>query len=157
MKRRDFFNKTTACLLAIGMSIVLFAGCQNSSSNGASQVSGNKTQNGNRPSQEQMKKTIQDSIQPLVTAGTITQDQADKIIAAYTTRPIGNGQNKPQDKPQNNQQGNAQRNGQNGQNRQKRNLLSKLVNDNVITQAQADTVAQKIKENPKNNNTKSSN
>jgi len=167
MERRNFFNKTTSCLLAIGMSIVLFAGCQSNSSNsGTTQAASADTQsaskqNGNRPSAEQMKKRVQDSVQPLVTAGTITQAQADKIITAYTTRPTGEGQ---KNKTQDNQQGNTQNNGQNnqqgnGQNKQRFNPLSKLVTDGTITQAQADAVSQKMKENNtrKNNGQSSQN
>lgn len=170
MKRRNFLSKATLTLIAISMSVALFAGCQsNSSSNNTSsqttQASSNNTQKGNRPNAEQMKTRIQDSIKPLVTAGTITQDQADKIVTAYTTRPAGNEQNKSQDKQQNNQNGNNANNGQKGQNRQRFNPLSKLVTDGVITQAQADAVMQKIKEsspnknngqNPQNNNGQSS-
>jgi hypothetical protein len=161
MKKHNFFSKTTVCLLAISMSIFLFAGCQNnSSSNGTSQTAtaSNTAQNSNKPSADQMKKRIQDSIQPLVTAGTITQAQADKIITAYTTRPTGDGQkNKTPDKQQNNQQGNTQNNTQNngqnnGQNKQRNNPLSKLVSDGTITQAQADAVSQNMKGNSTNKN-----
>lgn len=156
-------------ILAISMSIFLFAGCQSSNNNTASaQTSNSTTQNTNRPSAEQMKKRIQDSIQPLVTAGTITQAQADKIVEAYTTRPAGNGEKKKaqdngQNSGQNNQQNSTQNSGQNngqgnGQNRQRNNPLSKLVSDGTITQAQADAVAQKIKENNTHkNNGQSSN
>lgn len=151
MKKHNFFSKTTVTVLAISMSIFLFAGCQSKGNDtGTAQTTSNTTQNSNKPSAEQMKKRIQDSIQPLVTAGTITQAQADKIITAYTTRPTGDGQkNKTQDKQQNNQQGNNQNN---GQNKQRNNLLSKLVADGTITQAQADAVTQKVKENSKNKN-----
>lgn len=152
MKRRNFFSKTTACLLAIGMSIALFAGCQ---SNSSTQAASNTTQssskqNSNKPSAEQMKKRVQDSLQPLVTAGTITQAQADKIITAYTTRPAGDGQkNKKQDKQQNNQQENTQNK---DENKQRVNPLSKLVSDGTITQAQSDAVIQKMKENSTHKN-----
>ncbi len=135
------------------MSILLLAGCQSKNTQSSN------AQNTNRPSQEQMKKRMQDNIQPLVTAGTITQEQADKIIAAYTTRPAGNKQNRSQDKQQNNNQ-------RNNQNRQKNNPLSKLVSDGVITQAQADAVMEKMKsnfthrnndQNSQDNNSQSSN
>jgi polyhydroxyalkanoate synthesis regulator phasin len=150
MKKRNFFSKTTICLLAIGMSIVLFAGCQSNS--GTSKTASNTTQNSQKPSADQMKKRIQDSVQPLVTAGTITQAQGDKIVTAYTTRPAEDGQNnKTPDQKQNNQQGNTQ-------NKQRNNPLSKLVTDGTITQAQADAVTQKMKENSTHkNNGQSSN
>lgn len=152
MKRRNFFSKTTACLLAIGMSIALFAGCQ---SNSSTQAASNTTQssskqNSNKPSAEQMKKMVQDSLQPLITAGTITQAQADKIVTAYTTHPAGDGEkNKKQDKQQNNQQENTQNK---DENKQRVNPLSKLVSDGTITQAQSDAVIQKMKENSAHKN-----
>ncbi|WPC39964.1 hypothetical protein [Clostridium sp. JS66] len=159
MKKHNFLSKTTACLLAIGVSMALFAGCQSSSSNSGTASNATQStskQNGNKPSAEQMKKRVQDSIQPLVTAGTITQAQADKIIAAYEARPAGNGQkNKTQDNQQSSQQGSTQNN---GQNKQRFNPLSKLVSDGTITQAQADAVTQKMKENSTHkNNGQSSN
>lgn len=154
MERRNFLGKITVGLLAISMSVFLFAGCQSNSDSSAQAANNNtqsSTKNGNRPSPEQMKKKVEDSIKPLVTAGTITQAQADKIVTAYTTRTSSNGQNKQQ----NNQQGSTQ---SNGQNRQKNNPLSKLVTDGVITQAQADAVMQKMKGNfTQKNNGQSSN
>lgn len=166
MKKRKLLNKTIVTLLAISMSIFLFAGCQ--SDNSSAQTAGNSTQsnrkNGNRMSSEQMKQRVQDSIKPLVTAGTITQAQADKIVEAYTTRTNGNGQNSTQNNQQtgqqNNQKSNQQGNSQaSGQNRQRYNPLSKLVNDGVITQAQSDAVMEKMRGNfnPKNNGQNSQN
>lgn len=156
MKRHNFLSKTTAFLLAIGVSMALFAGCQSSSGTSSSTTQSSK-QSSNKPSTEQMKKRVQDSIQPLVTAGTITQAQADKIITAYEARPAGNGQkNKTQDNQQSSQQGSTQNN---GQNKQRFNPLSKLVSDGTITQAQADAVTQKMKEKSthKNNGQSSQN
>lgn len=173
MKKHSLFRKTTTYLLSIGMSIFILMGCQ-SNANNTSQANG-KNPEGNRPSQEQMKERIQDSIQPLITAGTITQEQADKIIAAYSTRPSRSQQNKTQDKQQNDQQNNQQSNNENSsqdnnetsnQNRQRFNPLSDLVTNGVITQAQADAVTEKIRgnsprkndgQNSQNNNTQSSN
>jgi polyhydroxyalkanoate synthesis regulator phasin len=141
MKKYNFLSKTTVCLITVSMSIFLFAGCQSSSTQAASTTTqSSSTKNSNKLSPEEMKKKVQDNIQPLVTAGTITQDQADKIVTAYTTRATGSGQNKSQDKQQNNQQGNTQ-------NKQKNNPLTKLVTDGVITQAQADAVMPKMKGN----------
>lgn len=168
MKKRKLLNKTILSLLAISMSIFLFAGCQsnNSSAQAASNSAQSNRKNGNRMSPEQMKQRVQDSIKPLVTAGTITQAQAYKIVEAYTTRTNGNGQNSSQNNQQNSQQNNQQGNSQtNGQNKQRYNPLSKLVSDGVITQAQADAVMQKIRgnsnqrnngQNSQNNNSQSS-
>ncbi|AWI05816.1 hypothetical protein [Clostridium drakei] len=155
MKKHTFLSKTVTCLLVLGVSMTLFAGCQSSNNSGNTNntTQSTKKQNKNKLSAEQMKKKVQDSIQPLVTAGTITQAQADKIIAAYEARPAGNGQkNKPQDNQQSSQQ-------ESTQNKQKFNPLSKLVSDGTITQAQADAVTQKMKENSthKNNGQSSQN
>lgn len=152
MKKHTFLSKTVTCLLVIGVSMTLFAGCQSSNNSGNTDNTTQSTKKQNKLSAEQMKKKVQDSIQPLVTAGTITQAQADKIIAAYEARPAGNRQkNKTQDNQQNSQQGS-------NQNKQKFNPLSKLVSDGTITQAQADAVTQKMKENSTHkNNGQSSN
>jgi hypothetical protein len=173
MKKRKLLNKTIVSLLAISMSIFLFAGCQ--SNNSSAQAASNSTQsnrkNGNRMSPEQIKQRVQDSIKPLVTADTITQAQADKIVEAYTTGTNGNGQNSTQNNQQNSQQNNQQSNQQGnsqakGQNRQRYNPLSKLVSDGVITQPQADEVMEKMRgnlnqrnngQNSQNNNNQSSN
>ena len=93
-----------------------------------------------------MKKRIQDSIQPLITDGTITQAQADKIVEAFTTNTHkgssqGNAQNNQKDNTQSNPQ-NGNKN--NGQNKGRNSALTKLVTDGVITQAQSDAVMKKI-------------
>jgi competence protein ComGC len=114
---------------------------------------------------------MEENIKSLVSDGTITQSQADKILEALTQNPGGfggqrrsggnqqtdgqngqqNGQgNSSQNGNQNdNQNGNQnwQRNNNDGQNGQRNSALSKLVTDGVITQAQADAVMEKIKGN----------
>lgn len=144
MKKRKFFSKAASCLVAVSMSVVLFAGCQSSSKTTSQSNSTSTSQTSNaQPSHEQMKKKIQDSIQSLVKAGTITQAQANKIITAYVSRPSGNNQNKlnnqnkPTDKTKND-------GGSQAKNPQNKNPLSKLVDEGVITQAQANAVMQKI-------------
>ncbi|MFL0197814.1 hypothetical protein ACJDU8_19915 [Clostridium sp. WILCCON 0269] len=135
MKKHNLFSKATLYLVAISMSMFLFAGCQsNKNTASASQTTSNSTQSSSKPNAEQRKKQMQDSIQPLVTAKTITQDQANKILEALTTPVNGNGQN--------NQQNN---NKNSSQNKMRNNGLTKLVSDGVITQTQADAVMQKIR------------
>lgn len=119
---------------------------------------------------------MQDNIKSLVDDKTITQDQADKIVAAFTENMQGfggqnrqrNNQNNDQNGQQNNNQGNTQngqnnsqsnnqvdgQNRQNGRNGQENSALKKLVTDGIITQVQADAVMQKIRGNfnrPQNN------
>lgn len=153
MERHRFLKKTTVCLLAIGVSAALFAGCQSkSTANTANQTSSTNAQSGRkRLSPDEMKKQMQDNIQPLITAGTITQDQATKIIDAMTTRNNGNSSNQKNSNGQNNQQNSQQGGTQNNGQRQRDNPLSKLVSDGTITQAQADAVMQKIRGNFKGN------
>ncbi|ADK14654.1 hypothetical protein [Clostridium ljungdahlii] len=135
MTKNALLKKATVYSLVICMSTILFAGCQNDTSKAASSNTKNISQSGARPSSSQMEQRVQDSVKSLVTAGTITQAQADKITTAYTTHPNGN-----KNKTQNNQQGGTQ-------NKQRFNPLSKLVSDGTITQAQADAVTQKLRGN----------
>lgn len=141
MKKKSAFIKILICVALASMSVLFFAGCQsNNSSSTTNQTASTQAQSANRPNAAQMKQRIQDSIKPLVSDGTITQDQADKIVDAMANRPRGNGQN-----GQNGGQNTAQNNTQSsGQNKQRNNPLTNLVSDGVITQAQADAVMQKV-------------
>lgn len=164
MKKHNLLSKATLSLIAVSMSVVLLGGCQSSKSNtDTSKVSSNSTessstknttsdttQDSTKPTEEQMKTQTQESIQPLITAGTITQAQADKIVTALSTRPAKNSDNqsKPQDNGQTTQQEKPQNDGQIG----KGGPLSQLVTDGVITQAQADAVMEKVRGNFKKPN-----
>lgn len=175
MKRKNFFSKAMILLLTVSMSIFIFAGCQSKdNSSGGNQTTNKSAKAGNKLSPEEMKKRMQDSIQPLVADGTITQAQSDKIVEALSTntrRKDGNAssQNNGQgnsgtDQKSNGQQDKSQDNKQNnnnGQNKPRNNAINKLVSDGVITQAQADAVMKKIGGNfnrknngqtPQNNN-----
>jgi hypothetical protein len=189
-KKYSFTSKTAALLLAVSLPITVFAGCQNknTTANAASKQAGNSSNNGSRrqngtaPNLDQFKQRMADNIKSLVDDKTITQEQADKIVAALTENMQNfGGQNKQQNNNQNNQndsqsdgQGNSQNNNQgntqngqnNGQNRQngranqESSALNKLVTDKVITQAQADAVMQKIRGNfnrPQNNQNQQNN
>jgi polyhydroxyalkanoate synthesis regulator phasin len=153
MKRTNFFSKTMLTLVAVSMSAALFAGCQSkASSTTASQSSSSTTQssttqNSKRPDPAQMKQRMEDNLKALVTAGTITQAQSDKILEALTA----NNQNKDNQVNSKNNQQNSNQQG-NNQNKQRYNPLSKLVSDGTITQAQADAVMQKIRGNRHGNN-----
>lgn len=155
MKRNNFLSKTIIGLLAVSMSMVLFAGCQSKASNTDTQASSNTTQNSKKPDPQQMKQRMQDNLKGLVTAGTITQAQSDKILEALTSNTQkkdnqGTSQNNAQNNNQNNQQDNSKQG--NNQNKPRSNPLSKLVSDGTITQAQADAVMQKIRGNSNHRN-----
>lgn len=142
MKKRNFFSKSVICLVAISMSVVLFAGCQSKTASAASTTT-TKTSQTNKPNADKMKTQTQESLKTLVTAGTITQAQSDKILEALTA----NRGNKTGDKKEKSSQ-------QSGDATKTRTSpLSKLVTDGVITQAQSDAVTAKMKEKfkPKNN------
>lgn len=156
IKKFSFTNKTVALLLAVSLSTIVFAGCQNKNSKAAAKPSANSSrQYGAGVNLDQFKQRISDNIQSLVDDNTITKDQADKIVAALTENMKGLGGQNRQKNNQNNNQGNGQNNSQNnnqgnGQNRQggrENSAISKLVTDGVITQAQADAVMQKVKGN----------
>jgi hypothetical protein len=148
MKRTNFFSKTTMLALTVGMSIFVFAGCGSStaqtSSSGTTSTTQSTAQSNNKPNAQQRAQRIKDSIQPLVSDKTITQAQADKIVAAFTTNMHKPGSAGTVQK--NNQQGNSQQgNNQNdGKRRQRNSPLAKLVSDGTITQAQADAVMKNI-------------
>ncbi|AKN33594.1 hypothetical protein Ccar_23340 [Clostridium carboxidivorans P7] len=165
MKKHNLFSKSVMCLVAVAMSVSLFAGCgsKSSTSTGSSSTKQTTSQSSNKTSNSDERKTqIQESLKALVTAGTINQTQSDKILTALTTKPDNkSGDNKPpQDNGQNNnqnqqsnQQGNGQANSQGNDQNKGKSPLSKLVTDGVITQAQADAVMQKISANmPQKNN-----
>lgn len=142
MKRRNLSGKAVTFLAVLSMCVFLFTACQSSSSTSSQTTSSStksETQTGDKPSAEQRKTQLQTSIKPLVTAGTITQDQANKILEALTTVPSGSEQNKSSDNQQSS-------NKDTKQNKPQDNRLAKLVSEGVITQAQSDAVMQKIKE-----------
>jgi polyhydroxyalkanoate synthesis regulator phasin len=172
MKRYGCISKIFVCAATISMSMFLLAGCQSKDATGSNnQATSTSAQNSNRPDPAQTKQMMQDNIKSLVSDGTITQAQADKIVETMSNRPRGNNQNNNGNGQQNNQQSNDQNSQKNtnqgsGQNRQRNNPLSKLVSDGTITQAQADAVMQKLRGNfgnrntnqaPKNNSTTSTN
>lgn len=151
MKKSKFFRKTLIALVVVIMSVGLFAGCQSKdNSGGADQTANNNTQSSKRPDPEQMKKRMQDNIKSLVSDGTITQAQADKIVEVMTTN---NRKKDSQGNQQNSNSNNNQSSNQNNnQNRPRNNALNELVSNGTITQAQADAVMQKIRGNSAHKN-----
>lgn len=175
MIKNKLLHKFILAVLTVSMSITFFTGCKSSSSNsngtekiGATSSTADKTSNKNGKNSEEMKKNITDTINSLVTAGTINSDQGNKIIDSLTT--MGRNRNNTDNNNNNNNNNNSKANNNNSgskdknQNRQSFNPLSKLVEDKTITQEQADAVMQKLRDsgaygsrqngkNPNNNNT----
>jgi hypothetical protein len=149
MKKIKSINKQLIFVLIFSLSFFIFAGCQNKSA--ANNTQGNATSNRSFNTAA-MKKKMQDSINPLVTNKTITQDQANKIVAALipaNTQKNGGQRNyQSQQNGQSNGQQNGQTNGVQGARTNRQSTeLTKLVTDKVITQAQANAVSQAIKTN----------
>lgn len=140
MKGKKIFGKAAVLLLSVSISVLSFTGCQSKK-----QTTGNSNRSG--MTSEQMKERVEENIKSLVTDGTITQAQADKIAEAYSNRTFGGGQNSQKNNQQNSQQNKQQSSQQNSQNRGGFNPLSQLVSDGVITQAQADAVTEKMRGN----------
>jgi hypothetical protein len=148
-------RKIISILIVASMSVALFAGCSSKTADTSSATNQTTTNgrpgNGNNRSFDPaaMKTRYESVLKDLVTAGTITQDQSDKVLEAVTKNipnPGSKGSNQSSDKnsqSQNNQAGN-------GQNRTRNNPLSALVTSGVITQAQADAINQKLRGNMKN-------
>jgi competence protein ComGC len=146
MKTHNYFKNIVICLIMVCMSAVAFIGCQSKSTTSSTSKSTTSSTNKSTASSDDRKTQIQNNIKSLVTDGTITQSQSDKIVAALTSNPTGNQQggqpsgqpnsnSKPSGKPSDNQN-----KGQKPQN----SPLSKLVSDGTITQAQADAVMKKL-------------
>ncbi|GFZ33485.1 hypothetical protein CSC2_40110 [Clostridium zeae] len=179
-------KKLVMLISAISITGLLLTGCsssnKNTQANAATQnQQGQQGQQNGRnfgANSEERKKQMEDSVNSLVSDGTITKDQGTKVLEALTTstqRPNGqknnnngnsqgnannNTQNNNQQN-QNNQNGQQASNNQNGQNKGNRgnfNPLTKLVSDGTITQAQADKIMEKVRANmPQRQNNNSNN
>lgn len=144
--KRSNIKKLMSIFLAASISIIALTGCSSNktsstssataSSNGYAHNKGNRNFN---PSA--MKTRYETVLKGLVADKTITQDQSDKILAEVTQN-----MNKP--RQQNSNQNSQNSNHANGGNR--KNQLSSLVSSGVITQAQADTINQKLRDAMKN-------
>lgn len=171
MKRTNILKNTTVCLLIVSMSMFLFVGCKGKvEDNTVDQTfGGNPNSAFNR---EDIQNRMKENIQTLVTDGTITQTQADKVSEKLTVnsggfgggnipqgnRPQGStdrtpqgdtqggAQSNPQDNTKRNPTGdNAQGNNQgNVKSRPQNNSLAELVTSGVITQAQSDVIMEKV-------------
>jgi len=128
VKKNKSIKKKLIFLLVCCLSFIIFVGCQ---SKAAANDSKRSTGNNKTFNTADMKKRMQDSINPLVVNKTLTQVQEDKIVAALTLSPKS-----------------GQASGASGARTNKQEAtLTKLVTDKVITKAQADAVTKVIKVN----------
>lgn len=91
----------------------------------------------------EMKKRMEANINELVTDGTLTKEQADKVLEVML-------ENQKRSSSQNNISPGS--NQGNGQSRQRISPLSELVKEGTITQEQADAVMEKTRGNFRRNN-----
>ena len=143
-------KKLISILIVASISITALSGCSSkSASANANTSSNNKTQMRRNFDPSAIKTRYETVLKELVSDKTITQDQSDKIIAEITKQAANRPQNSGDKKNwQNNKQGGKQGDG-NGQHKNggnRGNQLSSLVSSGVITQAQADTINQKLRE-----------
>ena len=132
--------KMIASILIIA-SIVISVGCSSKKVTTTQNTTNSQTRKFDPAA---MKTSYENVLKSLVTAGTITQAQSDKVLEAVTTnsqgtrinKTAGTGNQNPANKPSGT--------------RLKNNQLSALVTSGVITQTQADTINQKIQEARKN-------
>lgn len=143
-------KKLISILIVAGISITALSGCSSKSASANTNTSSNTNQTQKRRNFDPsaMKTRYENVLKELVSDKTITQDQSDKIIAEITKQAANRPQNSGNKKNwQNNKQDGGQ--GGNGQHKNggnRANQLSSLVSSGVITQAQADTITQKLRE-----------
>ena len=171
MKKNVLSKKLVMLISALSVTGLLLTGCsssnKNTQANAATQSQGQQNQQNGKnfsANSEERKKQMEDSVNSLVSDGTITKDQGTKVLSALTSstqRPNGqqnnNSSNNQGSANSNNQNNNEQsQNGQkspsnqNGQSKGIRgnfNPLSKLVSDGTITQSQADKIMEKVRAN----------
>lgn len=132
----------SAALLAVSLSSCSKSASASAVSSASSQAGGVRRGN--------MENRIKSGLSELVSAGTITQAQADKIETALTQNMGERRQNASgsgNDKSGSHPQWNGSRpagNGSGAAGGRESQLLSSLVSDGTITQAQADAVVQKL-------------
>lgn len=139
-------KKLISILIVASISIAALSGCssKSASANANTSSNSNQTQKHKNFDPSAMKTRYETVLKELVTDKTITQDQSDKIIAEITKQAANRPQNSGNKKNwQNNKQGG---NGQHKNGGNRGNQLSSLVSSGVITQAQADTITQKLRE-----------
>ena len=141
-------KKITSILMVASMTMVLLVGCGSTKTDTTTNTNTNATTNSQtRKSDPTAIKTLySDTLKSLVTDGTITQAQSDQVLEAVT-------KNVPQDTETGKSAGTDKSSGTDKSTgtKPKNNRLSELVTSGVITQAQADTINQKVGEAMKSN------
>ena len=146
-------KKITSILIAASLTMVLFSGCASKAANVATttNVQTSTTGNGNNKKFDPaaMKTSYETALKSLVTEGTITQDQSDKVLEAVTKVEIKPSGTAPTDGKKPSDTAPADR-AKSAGTKPKNDRLSALVTSAVITQVQADTINQKLRESMKN-------
>ena len=140
-------KKITSILMVASMTMVLLVGCGSTKTDTTTNANTNATNSQTRKSDPTAIKTLySDTLKSLVTDGTITQAQSDQVLEAVT-------KNVPQDTETGKSAGTDKSSGTDKSTgtKPKNNRLSELVTSGVITQAQADTINQKVGEAMKSN------
>jgi hypothetical protein len=146
-----YIKKITSILMVASMTMVLFSGCSSKEVDTSSTTDTTSVaQDTKKNDPEEMKTAYSTVLKELVADSTITQDQSDKVLEAVVKEPAAEAPSTD---------GTASTDGttpteattptDGKQKQQKNNRLGKLVTSNVITQAQADTIDQKVKEEMK--------
>jgi hypothetical protein len=146
-------KKITSILMVASMTMVLLVGCGSTKTDTTTNTNTNATNSQTRKSDPTAIKTLySDTLKSLVTDGTITQAQSDQVLEAVT-------KNVPKDTETGKSAGTDKSSGTDKSKgtdkstgtKPKNNRLSELVTSSVITQAQADTINQKVGEAMKSN------
>lgn len=146
-------KKITSILIVASMTMVLFVGCGSTKTDTTANANTNATNEQTRKFDPTAIKTLySDTLKSLVTDGTITQAQSDQVLEAVT-------KNVPKDTETGKSAGTDKSSGTDKSKgtdkstgtKPKNNRLSELVTSSVITQAQADTINQKVGEAMKSN------
>lgn len=150
-----------AAVAALAATALLLTGCGASETNTAagqspspsaqSDTGGAKPSGNNRGlSGASMTETYDTALKDLVAAGTITQDQSDKVMEALKSTGNQSGQTQNgtggQNSPSGTQQGTQSAGGSQRFGGERQNALKPLVTNGVLTQAQADAISQKVRE-----------
>ena len=161
MKKKVIFNKTITTLILSSLLILFLIGCSSTKSTTSTDTTANEnSQRGNFDPSAIYTTVLKD----LVTAGTITQTQSDKVLAVVTkgmpqgaagdkaagspgenpgTAPTDAGA--PTDTPTGTDATKGTGTDKTSGGAPKNDRLSELVTSKVITQAQADTINEKVK------------
>ena len=148
-------KKITSILIVASMTMVLFIGCGSTKTDTNTNATNSQTRKSDPTA---IKALYSDTLKALVTDGTITQAQSDQVLEALTKnvpqdtetgKSAGTDKSSGTDKPNGTDKTNGT--GKPTGTKPKNNRLSALVTSGVITQAQVDTINQKVEEAMKSN------